>query len=207
MTERAARATVPAAAAPITAREDRGGSPAGGGLPAAKGLPRVRAPQSAGDRDARRVPAGARPLVAPPGGRTSHVPPPARQAGPAACSTAGTPPEGPGGSGDQDKWAGWRIARGQPAQPWAGAGSSGAAERPDRLLQRARRGEDGRRLIPAVCHAVGAARVLPAAVGVPVGGLDELFVGLRVPVGHQVARLLPAEQRVRRDTPRRAAEV
>ncbi len=56
-------------------------------------------------------------------------------------------------------------------------------------------------------HAVGAARVLAPPVGVPVGRLDELLVRLHVPVVHQVAGLLPAEQRVGRNAPRGAAEI
>src|SRR5208282_5197935 len=71
-----------------------------------------------------------------------------------------------------------------------------AAGGPDRLAQRTRRGEHGRGLVSAVRHAVGAPGVLASPVGVPVGRLDELFIGLHVPVRHQVAGLLPAEQRV-----------
>src|SRR5262245_6444735 len=76
-----------------------------------------------------------------------------------------------------------------------------------RLAQRGSGGDDGGRLVPAVRHAVRAARVLAPAVLRPVGGLDELLVRLRVAVGHQVARPLPAEHRVARDAPRRAVEV
>src|SRR6266849_3839037 len=87
------------------------------------------------------------------------------------------------------------------------ARTSVSARGPDRLAQRAHRGQHGRGLIAAVRHAVGAARVLAPPVGVPVGGLDELLVGLHVAVGHQVAGLLPAEQRVGGNPPRGAAEV
>src|SRR5579875_600611 len=48
--------------------------------------------------------------------------------------------------------------------------------RPQRLLERRRRLEDRRRLVAAVGHAVVAARVLAAAVCVPVGRLDQLLV-------------------------------
>src|SRR5580658_7777586 len=82
-----------------------------------------------------------------------------------------------------------------------------AAGRPDRLAQRAHRGQHGRGLVAAVRHAVGAAGVLAPPVGVPVGGLDEFLVRLHVPVVHQVAGLLPAEQRVGGDAPRGAPEV
>src|SRR6185312_7398951 len=52
-----------------------------------------------------------------------------------------------------------------------GRGLASAAGGPDRLAQRAHRGQHGGRLVAAVCHAVGAARVLAASVRVPVGGL------------------------------------
>src|SRR5215469_3474509 len=84
---------------------------------------------------------------------------------------------------------------------------SGCAYRAQGLPQRPHGGKHGRRLVTAVRHAVRAPRVLAAPVGVPVGGLDQLLVGLGVPVGHQVARPLPAEQRVGRDAPRGAGEV
>ena len=87
------------------------------------------------------------------------------------------------------------------------AAGSRTAHRPQRLLERSHGGEHCGGFIAAVRHAVGAARVLAAAVGVPVGGLDQLAVGLRVPVRHQVTRPLPAEKRIGRDPPCRAAEV
>jgi len=79
--------------------------------------------------------------------------------------------------------------------------TSGIDQSPQRFLDRTTRLHHGSRLIPAVRHAVVAARVVAAAVLRPVGGLDELLVGLRVAVGHQVAGALPAEQRVARDPP------
>src|SRR5215469_272175 len=77
----------------------------------------------------------------------------------------------------------------------------------DRLPQRRGGGEHRRGLVAAVRHAIRAARIPAPAVGVPVGGLDQFLVGLGVAVGHQVARPLPAEQRVGRNAPRRATEV
>src|SRR3954452_24732036 len=62
-----------------------------------------------------------------------------------------------------------------------------------RLLERAHGGENGGGLVAAVRHAVGAPRVLAAAVLVPVGLLDEFAVRRHVPVTHQVAGALPAE--------------
>src|SRR6266568_8667962 len=53
------------------------------------------------------------------------------------------------------------------------ARTSVSARGPDRLAQRAHRGQHGRGLVAAVRHAVGAARVLAPPVGIPVGGLDE----------------------------------
>src|SRR5207247_512561 len=50
-------------------------------------------------------------------------------------------------------------------------------------------------------------RVAAAPVLLPVGRLDQLAVRLRVTVRHQVARPLPAEERVARNPPRRALEV
>src|SRR3954464_13320768 len=70
-----------------------------------------------------------------------------------------------------------------------------------RLLERAHGGENGGGLVAAVRHAVGAARVLAAAVLVPVGLLDEFAVRRHVSVAHQVAGPLPAEQRVGRERP------
>src|SRR6266704_4970776 len=94
------------------------------------------------------------------------------------------------------------------ARPAKGAAADKLTARgPDRLAQRAHGGEHGGRLVAAVRHAVGAARVLAASVGVPVGGLDELLIRLHVPVVQQVAGLLPAEQRVGGNAPRGAAEV
>src|ERR1700689_5312997 len=69
-----------------------------------------------------------------------------------------------------------------------------------------RRLQDRRGLIAAVGHAVLAARVPAAAVLAPVGRLDQLLVGLRVAVGHQVAGALPTEQRVTRNSPGGAVE-
>src|SRR5450432_835982 len=56
-------------------------------------------------------------------------------------------------------------------------------------------------------HAVVATRISSAPVLRPVGRLDEFFVRLHIPIGHQVTGPLPPEQRVRRDAPRRALEV
>src|SRR5690606_22653759 len=81
------------------------------------------------------------------------------------------------------------------------------AHRAQGLLEGAHGGEDGGGLVAAVRHAVGAARVLAAAVAVPVGLLDQLPVGRHVPVAHQVAGTLPAEEGVVRDGPRGAREV
>src|SRR5204863_3096889 len=75
------------------------------------------------------------------------------------------------------------------------------------LLQGAGGGQHRGRLVAAVGHAVVTARVAPAPVGVPVGGLDQLFIGFGVAVGHQVTRTLPAEQRIAGDAPGSAAEV
>src|SRR5439155_816723 len=58
-----------------------------------------------------------------------------------------------------------------------------------------------------VSAAQRAAQVMPAPVPGPVGGLDQFLVGAGVAVAHQVARPLPAENRVARDPPRGAAEV
>src|SRR5437773_8683594 len=76
-----------------------------------------------------------------------------------------------------------------------------------RLAQRAHRMQHRGRLVAAMRHAVRAAVVLAAAVLLPVGRLDEFLVRLGVAVAHQVARALPAEDRVARDAPRRALEV
>ena len=70
-----------------------------------------------------------------------------------------------------------------------------------------RRLQHGGRLVAAVGHAVFAARVLAAPVLAPVGRLEQLFVGLGVAVGHQVARALPAEQRVARECPTRCSRI
>src|SRR5215211_1851747 len=75
------------------------------------------------------------------------------------------------------------------------------------LLERLRRGEDGRGLVAAVGHAVVAARVAAPTVLLPLRGLDQLLVRLRIAVGHQVARALPAEDRIAGDAPRRALEI
>src|SRR6188474_3932697 len=56
-------------------------------------------------------------------------------------------------------------------------------------------------------HAVVAAGITAAAVLLPVRRLDELVVGLRVAIRHQVAGALPAEDRVARDSPGGALEV
>src|SRR2546429_6410363 len=82
-----------------------------------------------------------------------------------------------------------------------------ARDRPQRLAHGARRLQHGRRLIAAVRIAVLAARVLPAPVLAPAGGLDQLLVRGGVAVRHQIARPLPAEQRVAGDPPGRALEV
>src|SRR5918996_4907919 len=71
------------------------------------------------------------------------------------------------------------------------------------LLQGPHGGEDGGGLVAAVRHAVGAAGVLAAAVLVPAGLLDEFAVRRDVPVAHQVAGAVPAEEGVVRDRPRR----
>src|SRR5438045_1216490 len=86
-------------------------------------------------------------------------------------------------------------------------GSLASGDRSQRLLERPARGHHGCGLVPAVGHAVRAAIVVPAAVLRPVGGLDQLLVGLRVAVAHQVAGALPAEQRVARNAPRGALVV
>src|SRR5690606_24300884 len=83
----------------------------------------------------------------------------------------------------------------------------GFAHGAQRLLQGAHGGEDGGGLVAAVRHAVGAARVLAAAVLVPVGVLDQLPVRRHVAVAHQVAGALPAEQGVVGDGPGGAREV
>src|SRR4051794_40896186 len=83
-------------------------------------------------------------------------------------------------------------------------GLTGGAQR---LLEGGHGRQDGGRLIAAVRHAVGTPVVLAAAVGVPVGLLQQLLVRLHVPVAHQIAGLLPAEERVARDRPGRAREV
>src|ERR1700678_3355266 len=84
---------------------------------------------------------------------------------------------------------------------------SPAADRTDGLPQRRRRRDHGGWLVPAVSHAVRAARVLAPAVTVPVRGLDQLPVSADVTVAHQLARLLPALERVGRDAPGGTAEV
>src|SRR5581483_12101542 len=64
---------------------------------------------------------------------------------------------------------------------------------------------DGRRLEPAVDHAVAALLVAAAlAVPRPLGRLHEVLEGVRVPVLEEVAGPLPAEQVVRGIAPRRA---
>ena len=82
---------------------------------------------------------------------------------------------------------------------------SPAGHGPQRLAQRAHRGDDRGRLVAAVGHAVGAARVVAAAVAVPLGGVEQLLVGRRVAVVQQVARPLPAEQRVATGCPTRCS--
>src|SRR5919204_2586050 len=82
-----------------------------------------------------------------------------------------------------------------------------AQRRPQRLLERPGGREYCSRLVAAVGHAVLAAGIASAPVLLPVGGLDQLPVGLRIPVGHQVARPLPPEHRVARDPPSSALEV
>src|SRR4030081_1651807 len=77
----------------------------------------------------------------------------------------------------------------------------------DALPERAHGGQDGARLVAAVRHAVVTAWILASAEILPVGGLEQFGVSLGVTVGQQVARTLPAEQRVRRNAPRRAREV
>src|SRR5579875_1312860 len=72
----------------------------------------------------------------------------------------------------------------------------GADRGPDRLAQGAHGGQHRSWLVPAVGHAVGAPGVLAPPVAVPVGGLEELLIGLGVTVGHQVAGPLPAEDGV-----------
>src|SRR5450755_4371515 len=89
-------------------------------------------------------------------------------------------------------WA--RETPGRAGRPGVQGSPSDAAGGPDRLLERTHGGQHGRRLVTAVRHAVGAARVLAPAVGVPVGGLDQFLVRLHVPVAHQIAGLLPAEE-------------
>src|SRR5437764_1931916 len=62
-------------------------------------------------------------------------------------------------------------------------------------------------LVSTVRHAVVTTRIAAAAVLLPVGLLEQLAIARRVPVGHQVAGPLPAEDRVAGDSPRRALEV
>src|SRR5437773_333239 len=101
----------------------------------------------------------------------------------------------------------WRCGCGWQSQPPPTrpllaryGGAEGLAEGAHRL-------QDGGRLVAAVRHAVVAAGIPAAAVLRPVGRLDELLVSLRVPVGHEVAGPLPAEDRVRRNAPGSAREV
>src|ERR1022692_3911968 len=72
---------------------------------------------------------------------------------------------------------GWGYAR----RP--GISGSGAAHRAQRLLERSHGGQHRGWLVTAMRHAVRTARVLAAAVGVPVRRLDELLVCLHVAVG------------------------
>ena len=62
-----------------------------------------------------------------------------------------------------------------------------------------------RRLVAAAHHAVGALRIAAGgAVAFPVCRLHQLLEGLRIAILQQVARLLPAEDVIRRRTPGRA---
>src|SRR5436190_2742284 len=109
-------------------------------------------------------------------------------------------------------WRGAGFAAGRVGLEWRRQPSPSSAgllaeRRAQGLLERLRRLEDGGGLIAAVGHAVVATRIATPAVLLPLRGLHELLVGLRVAVGHQVARSLPAEDRVARDPPRGALEV
>src|SRR5580693_8318142 len=86
------------------------------------------------------------------------------------------------------------------AQPLADQGAQA-------LLEGAHRGQDRGGLVPAVGHAVVAARVLAAAELVPVRRVQELLPRVGVAVVEQVAGLLPALEAVQRNAPRRALEV
>src|SRR5581483_1340106 len=80
--------------------------------------------------------------------------------------------------------------------------------RANALLERAGRLQDSRRFVSAMRHAVGTFRILTASVERPIRFLNQFFVALRVGrVGHQVARPLPAQNRIRRNSPRRAFHV
>src|ERR1035441_2389255 len=91
--------------------------------------------------------------------------------------------------------------------PTPRSGSALLAPRAQALLDRSHRREDRSWLVAAVRHAVVAPLVPAATVLAPVGGLDEFLVRLHVAIGHQVARALPAQQRVRGNPPCGALEI
>src|SRR5262245_51752441 len=111
-------------------------------------------------------------------------------------------------------WLRRSVARARNGEPFAGAyppqpppALDRSGERAQRLLQRAGGRQHGGRLVAAVGHAVGAARIASAPVLLPLGGLDQLAVAAGVAVRHQVAGALPAERREARDGPGRAVEL
>src|SRR6266478_1497034 len=66
----------------------------------------------------------------------------------------------------------------------------------------AKRVVDGRGLVAAVNHTVGTLRITRfRAIVLPFGGIQQLLEGVRVAVLEQIARLLPAENVVRRHAP------
>src|ERR1700722_871616 len=66
--------------------------------------------------------------------------------------------------------------------------------------------QHGRGLVSTMCHAVLTARVFAATVLIPIGRLDQLFVGGGIAIRHQVTRTLPAKQRIARYPPGSAVE-
>src|SRR5712691_12611686 len=64
--------------------------------------------------------------------------------------------------------------------------------------------DNGRGLIAAVHHAIGAFLVVAGAVGIPIGLFHQLLEGLRITFAEQVAGALPAEIVARRVAPRGA---
>src|SRR5580698_2853511 len=85
---------------------------------------------------------------------------------------------------------------------------SGANGRAERFAQRSRRADHGGRLVAAMRHAIVARFVLAAAVFRPVGFVEQLLIRLGVAFfAHQIARPLPAEDGVARNTPRGALKI